>query len=82
MYVWNTSDEILLTLINIFGLHIPLQFRRDGIGPVAHYDLGYGIGNGEGILMVVEVKEALIVVMVLLHLMVVVIGVLKYMCTV
>ena len=77
--------EILLmtvTLINIFGLHIPLQFRRDGIGPVAHYDLGYGIGNGEGILMVVEVKEALIVVMVLLLLMVVVIGDLRYMYTV
>ena len=69
-------------MINIFGLHIPLQFRRDGIGPVAHYDLGYGIGNGEGILMVVEVKEALIVVMVLPHLMMVVIGDLRYMCTV
>ena len=32
--------------------------------------------------MVVEVKEALIVVMVLLHLMMVVIGDLRYMCTV
>ena len=31
--------------------------------------------------MVVEVKEALIVVMVLLHLMVVVIGVMRYMCS-
>ena len=60
--------------------HIPLLFRWDGVGPVAHYDVGHGIG--EGILVVVEVKEALIVVMVLLHLMVVVIGVLRYKCTV
>ena len=60
---------------------MPLLLRCDGVGPVAHYDLGYGIGNGEGILVVVEVKEALIVVMVLLHLMVVVIGDLRYMCT-
>ena len=62
--------------------HMPLLFRWDGVGPVAHYDVGHGIGIGEGILVVVEVKEALIVVMVLLHLMVVVIGVLRYMCVV
>ena len=61
---------------------MPLLFRCNGVGPSVHYDVGHGIGNGEGIVVVVEVKEALIVVMVLLHLMVVVIGVLRYMRTV
>ena len=61
---------------------MPLLLRCDGICLFILYDLGYGIGIGEGILVVVKVKEALIVAMVLLHLMVVVIGVLRYVCVV
>ena len=49
-----------LWLISL-ACHMPLLFRWDGVGPVAHYDLGYGIGIGEGILVVVKVKEALTV---------------------
>ena len=75
--------EILLmpvTLINIFGLPYAIPLSMRWRWSCCHYGLGHGIG--EGILVVVEVKEALIVVMVLLHLMVVVIGVLRYVCVV
>ena len=75
----NASNRRWLWLKSL-ACYMPLVFWWDGVGPVAHYDVGHGIG--EDILVVVKVKEALIVVMVLLHLMVVVIGVLRYMCVV